>query len=112
MKRNEQALQDSKAARDDARRALEGRIEHIRDAVAERSIAGRILDEALSRSRGATAEAGDVVRESRWVVAGTLGLTAAWFCRRPLIRLVQRANWRAVLDRGESLVQQIRKGRS
>ena len=74
-------LERAKTARNSAHQALRGQIAQIQTDLAVRGIGGRIVD----RAGESLAEAKEVSKAHKGVVAGTLGLVALWFLRKPII---------------------------
>ena len=76
-------------ARNRARATLDGRLRQLRDALDERGIGGRITDDLKAEARQVGAEALDVAKESKAVIAGTVAALALWFFRLPLLGWLQ-----------------------
>lgn len=95
----EEELALARAARDEARGALDGRVASLRDALAGRSLAGRLREEATTRFKGAADETLEVADQSRPVIVATLAVLLAWLFRRPLLAGVRTVMTR--LGRGE-----------
>lgn len=90
MSRIEDRLAADQAARTVARQALDQRVEHLRAALAERTIKGRLVDEAMAQAQAGANEALEIARDSRWVLVATVFALVAWCGRQPLGRAVRR----------------------
>lgn len=84
-------LAADRAARNAAKSALDERVAHLREALDERSVKGRMVDEALARAQAGADEALAVASDSRWVLVGTVVALGAWFARRPLGKALRGA---------------------
>lgn len=90
MSRLEEQLATDRAARDAARQAMDLRVSHLRAELDQRSVKGRLVDEALARAQAGADEALAVANDSRWVLAATVFALAAWVGRKPIGRTVRR----------------------
>lgn len=81
-----EALEQAKAARNGAHEALQLQLTQVREDLAARGVGGRIAD----RAGEAMADAAEVAKENKGIIAGTLGAMALWFLRGPIIGLVAR----------------------
>lgn len=86
----EDQLAADRAARDSARAALEGRVATLREALDQRSVKGRLVDEAMARAQAGADEALAVANDSRWVLVATVFALGTWFARKPLGRSLRR----------------------
>ena len=90
MSAGEDRLVAARTARDAARAALDERVDRLRGSLDERSVKGRLVDEALARAQAGADEALAVANDSRWVLVGTVFALGAWLARRPLGRALRR----------------------
>jgi hypothetical protein len=79
-------LEQAKAARNAAHRSFHTQFAQVKEDLAARGVGGRIAD----RAGEALAEAAGIASENKGVVAGTIAALAAWFMRRPIVRLADR----------------------
>lgn len=86
----EDQLAADRAARDSARAVLSERVAHLRGALDERNVKGRLVDEAVARAQSGADEALAVANDSRWVLVATVFALGAWFARRPLGRVLRQ----------------------
>lgn len=82
-------LHEARARRDAAWARFNGQKDALRSGLAERSIPTRIKHAAMDRVIDTVDEAKAVAKDNVPVIAGTAALLAAWFFRRPLIRLIK-----------------------
>jgi hypothetical protein len=75
------ALEQAKAARNGARLAYETRLRQVREDLSARSVGGRIADHAAETA----AQAADIARENKGIVAGTIAALGIWLLRGPII---------------------------
>ncbi|MBC2664760.1 hypothetical protein H7F51_04425 [Novosphingobium flavum] len=86
MSEPESDLLEARVRRNAARSALATLVDRVRDTVDQRSVTARLGDDALAAARTIGAEATDLARNHRWLVAlPVLGLVG-WLARRPLLR--------------------------
>ncbi len=95
MTPQEHELAHDRATRDAARAVFDTRLVRVRNALAERGIGSRVLDEGRDRAKGTAEEAVAVARENRLIVAGTVLALIAWLVRRPVGRWTSRTVSRA-----------------
>lgn len=104
------------AARQAARAAVEQRVADLRDSLEQRSVKGRLVDEALARAQAGADEALAVANDSRWVMAATVFALAAWFGRKPIGQAIRRLSAGPLAEpsawRPRWLDRVIRKARS
>ncbi len=86
---SEDTLHEARALRDAAWARFTGRKDALRTGLAERPIPTRIKNAAMDRVIDTVDEAKAVAKANVPVIAGTAALLAAWFFRRPLIRLIK-----------------------
>lgn len=86
MRDAESLLLQARTERNAARTAFDLRVEQIRTAVSERSLASRAADEALTRAQATTREARAILGEYGWVAAITALALVGWLLRAPLMR--------------------------
>ncbi len=79
-------LQQAKATRDAAQSAFQAKLADVREDFTVRSLGGRVAD----RVTEAAAQTAEVISEHKIVAAGTIAALAAWFLRRPIVRLIRR----------------------
>ena len=80
-----QALADAARQSRKARGAFDRRLAQVRADLAARGPGGRLADSVTAEARRSARQALAVAAESRAIVAGTTGLLALWFLRRPII---------------------------
>lgn len=90
MNGDSERLAEDRARRNAARQAFESNLDQIKTDLAARSIGGRIADKAGAEVKGALSEAAAVARESKGIIAATLGALLVWFLRNPLLALLGR----------------------
>ncbi|MES2493299.1 MAG: hypothetical protein V4579_08485 [Pseudomonadota bacterium] len=91
MNLQEKELAHDRVTRDAARAVFNARLTRVRNALAQRGIGSRVLEEGRDRAKGTAEEAVAVARENRLIVAGTGLALLAWLVRRPVGRLTARA---------------------
>ena len=84
----ESQLAADRANRQAARALFDGRLAQVKADLAARSVGGRIADKALDETRTALGEAAAIARESKGVIATTLGALLLWAFRTPLLDAV------------------------
>ncbi|OYU33343.1 hypothetical protein [Novosphingobium sp. PASSN1] len=82
-------LHEARTRREEAWARFNSQKDALRTGLAERSIPTRIKHAAMDRVIDTVDEAKAVAKDNVPVIAGTLALLAAWFFRRPLIRLIK-----------------------
>lgn len=85
MTRAETQLAADRANRQAARALFDSRLAQVKADLAARSVGGRIADKALDETRTALGEAGAIARESKGVIAATVGALLLWAFRGPLL---------------------------
>lgn len=88
----ESQLAADRANRQAARAVFDTRLAQVKADLEARSVGGRIADKALDETRTALDEAAAIARESKGVIAATIGALLLWAFRGPLIDLV--LGWR------------------
>lgn len=76
----------ARMARNAARAVVDGKVARIKNDLATRSIGGRVADKIKGDALSAVTEGIAVARDSKLIVAGTLGTLALWFLRAPLLK--------------------------
>ena len=84
MNKAEQALLEDRANRNAARSLFDTRLASVKGDLAARSIGGRIADKAKSDAASAARQGLAVAKESKGIIAGTLGALALWAFRKKL----------------------------
>ena len=88
MTKAESQLATDGANRQAARAMFDARLSQVRADLEARSVGGRIADKALDETRTALGEAAAIARESKGVIAATLGALLLWAFRGPLLDAV------------------------
>lgn len=83
-------LAEDRALRGEAKDVLTERYAGLKTALSDRGIPARLGDLAAGKAKAAGREALAVASENKGIVAGTLGLLALWFVRKPLIAEARR----------------------
>jgi hypothetical protein len=83
-------MSSERVRRDTAKAVLSRRVEQLRCDLEARSIGGRIVDKVAGDVSETAAEAADIVRSNKPVVAGTVLALTAWLFRNPIIALVEK----------------------
>ena len=81
----ERRLAADRANRTAARGVFDTNISQVKADLAARSVGGRIADQAMAETKAALTESVAVARESKGVIAGTLGALLIWAFRAPLV---------------------------
>ncbi len=76
---------EDRANRRAARAVVEAEVAQVKADLAARGIGGRIADTATRQVRAVAGDAVEIARDSKGVIAGTIGALALWFWRKPLI---------------------------
>lgn len=85
MSEHERALEKNRARRASARGAFDARLARLKgDIDAHGGIAGKARSEAARKGKAALDQGLAMARESKGIIAGTAGLLALWFLRRPI----------------------------
>lgn len=79
-------LEQAKAARNEAHAAFQAQLLQVQEDLAVRGIGSRIAD----RAGEVAADAAEIARENKGVVAGTMAALAVWFLRGPIIAVICR----------------------
>lgn len=85
MDPNEQRLSEDRANRKAARGLFDRRIAQVRADLAARSVPGRIKAKATDEAAKAIEQGVAVAKESKGIIAATVGALALWFFRAPLM---------------------------
>lgn len=86
----EQKLAEDRDNRRAARGLFDNRLARVKADLSARSVGGRIKDEAQEKAFDALDQAIDVAKESKGIIAATVGALALWAFRAPLLRAVRR----------------------
>ncbi|MFM5929757.1 MAG: hypothetical protein ACKOPQ_02495 [Novosphingobium sp.] len=90
-------LQADREQREQARQQVLDRFSALKGALAEKGIGRRIGEKAANSAKAAADDVVEIAAESKGVIAGTAGLLALWFLRRP-IASAGRKWWPKVAD--------------
>lgn len=82
-------LSAKRDARDAARGRLETGLGQVRKDLDARSVGGRIVSRANKELRAAAAEAVEIAKDSKGVIAATAGVLTVWLLREPLLDAVR-----------------------
>jgi hypothetical protein len=85
MTEAERRLIEDRTTRNAARGVFDANVAQVKADLAARSIKGRIADQATGEAKAALAEGLAVAKESKGIIAGTLGGLLLWFFRGPLL---------------------------
>ncbi|MFM5908519.1 MAG: hypothetical protein ACKOPO_13195 [Novosphingobium sp.] len=77
-------LQADRAHREAARQQVVERFTALKGALADKGIGRRIGERAVGKARSAADNAVEIAVESKGIIAGTAGLLALWFFRKPI----------------------------
>ncbi len=91
MATNARQVLADRAERDVAKARLDTQVARLKADYEERGIGGRIADEFSVKAAAALDEAADVAGESKGIIAGTIGLLALWFLRKPILSALESA---------------------
>lgn len=86
----EQRLREDRSTRNAARAVHDANLLQVKQDLAARGIGGRIAAKAKSDALDLADEALAVAKESKGIIAGTLGALALWFLRGHVIALATR----------------------
>jgi hypothetical protein len=92
------SFEADRAAREEALAQLRSHAESLKQGLEERPVKQRLADDVAVKARGVADEAAAIAGESKPIIAGTLGLLALWFLRRPLEKSARKV-WPAVAAR-------------
>lgn len=101
------SLSEARAQRDSARKLVRDDIARLKGDLAEQPIPERVAETAKQEAAELATTTLEVANENRLVIAGTLAALVAWFARRPLIRLANRAGRALPWSRDEGTVARI-----
>lgn len=79
-----------------ARSVFDARLAQVKADLAARSVGARVADKAKGDAAAVAQEALAVVKDSKGIVAATVGALALWFLRAPII-----AGLSSLFDKGE-----------
>lgn len=96
MNEAERQFLADRETRQAARSVFDARLAQVRADLAARSVGGRIADKAKGDAAAVAQEALAVVKDSKGIVAATVGALALWFLRGPII-----AGLESMFDRGD-----------
>ena len=85
MTKAETQLAADRANRQAARAVFDARLAQVRADLEARGIGERIADKALDETSSALGEAAAIARESKGVIAATVGALLLWAFRGPLL---------------------------
>ena len=80
---------EDRETRNAARGVFDANLAQVRADLEARSVGGRLTDHATGEAKAALSEGLAVARESKGIIAGTIGALLLWFFREPLITSVQ-----------------------
>lgn len=80
----------ARAARDEARAALDRRLGQVQEDMEARGVGSRIADRVGEEARSAFDHALEIADENPGVIAGTITALALWIMRNPIMRRLQR----------------------
>lgn len=85
MSESERRLSEDRANRQLARGLFDTRLYQVKTDLAARGIGGRIKDKAQEEAFKAIDQGVDIAKESKGIIAATVGALALWFLRKPLL---------------------------
>lgn len=74
----------ARETRNSARSRMAGRFSALKGGYAEKGLGARLGEQVTGKVKEAAVEAGDIVRESKGIIAGAAGLLGLWLVRRPI----------------------------
>lgn len=77
--------------RDAAKERMDAHVAKLKADYEERGIGARIAEEIGAKAAAAMDDAADIAGDSKGVIAGTIGLLALWFCRKPILSALETA---------------------
>ena len=84
----ERQLAEDRANRSAARGVFDANLAQVKGDLAARSVGGRIADQAVAETRAALTESVAIARESKSIIAATIGALLLWAFRAPLVDAV------------------------
>ena len=96
MNKAERQLAADRETRRAARLVFDARLAQVKADLAARSVGARVADKAKGDAAAVAQEALAVVKDSKGIVAATVGALALWFLRAPII-----AGLSSLFDKGE-----------
>lgn len=85
MNKAAQQFADDRTTRNAARATFDARLAQVKADLEARGVGGRIADKASGEVKAALSEGLAVAKESKGVIAGTIGALLLWFFRGPAL---------------------------